>query len=68
MKDRSLSNLTVLQAAHELNVSVHTIRAWIARRRLGYRKLGRSVRVPAEEVQRLLEQTFVPARPERGKL
>ena len=37
-------HLTVKQAAIELNVSVHTIRAWLSRRRLGYVRLGRSVR------------------------
>ena len=34
-------NLTVRQAALELNVSVHTIRAWIYNRRIGYVRLGR---------------------------
>ena len=37
-------NLTVRQAALELNVSVHTIRAWIYNRRIGYVRLGRAIR------------------------
>ena len=53
-------HLTVKQAATELNVSVHTIRAWLASRRLGYVRLGRAIRIPADEIRRLLERGFVP--------
>jgi excisionase family DNA binding protein len=52
---------TVKQAAEELNVSVHTIRAWVAQRRIGHVRLGRAVRVPASEIQRLLDKGAVPA-------
>lgn len=58
---------TVVQAAEELNLSRATIRAWIAQRRLGYIRLGRSVRIPAAEIQRVLEAGFVPAAPERRR-
>lgn len=51
---------TVSMAAEELNVSVSTIRAWIAQRKIGFVRLGRAVRVPAEEIRRLLEEGFVP--------
>ncbi len=51
---------TVDQAAEELNVSVHTIRAWVARRKLGYVRLGRAIRIPAAEIQRLLDSGSVP--------
>ena len=54
-------HLTVKQAATELNVSVHTIRAWLARRRLGYVRLGRAIRIPAAELDRLVERGTVPA-------
>ena len=53
--------LTVLQAADALNVSPLTVRAWIAQRRIGFVRLGRAVRVPANEIQRLLDRGFVPA-------
>ena len=53
---------TVEQAAEELNVAQSTIRAWIGQRRLGHVRLGRAVRIPASEIQRLLEIGFVPAR------
>jgi excisionase family DNA binding protein len=52
---------TVEQAATDLNLSVYTIRAWIARRKIAHVRLGRAVRVPVAEIQRLLEQGSVPA-------
>lgn len=64
MKTDRLSPLTIEQAASELGVSPHTIRAWIGQRRLGHLKLGRAVRVPRAEVQRLLEQSYTPAVPD----
>lgn len=56
---------TVAQAAQELNLSTSTIRAWIAQRRVGFVRLGRAVRVPDDEIRRLLEAGFVPADPQR---
>ena len=55
---------TVPVAAGELGISVSTVRAWIAQRRIGFIRLGRAVRIPAQEIQRLLEEGFVP--PRRG--
>lgn len=52
---------TVEQAALELNLSTATIRSWIAQRRLGHVRLGRAIRIPAEEIRRVLEAGFVPA-------
>jgi excisionase family DNA binding protein len=60
MSDRR-SPRTVKEAAEELNVSPSTIRAWIAQRRLGVVRLGRAVRVPSEEIRRILEAGFIPA-------
>lgn len=57
-----MQHLTVKQAATELNVSVHTIRAWLARRHIGCVRLGRAVRIPAAEIDRLVERGTVPAR------
>ena len=51
---------TVEQTALELNLSKATIRAWIAQRRLGHIRLGRAVRVPADEIRRVLEAGYVP--------
>ena len=54
--------LRVTRAAEELGVSIHTVRAWIAQRRIGHVRLGRAIRVPRSEVERLLEIGFVPAK------
>lgn len=51
---------TVEQAAAELNLSRATIRAWIAQRKLGHVRLGRAIRIPADEIQRLLRTGYVP--------
>lgn len=56
---------TVEQAALELNLSRATIRAWIAQRRLGHVRLGRAIRIPVQEIQRVLEGGYVP--PERPR-
>jgi excisionase family DNA binding protein len=52
--------ITCLEAAEQLGLSVHTIRSWIARRRIAYVRLGRSIRVPRCEVTRLLSENLVP--------
>jgi excisionase family DNA binding protein len=52
---------TVQEAAEELGLSVHTIRAWIANRRLSHLRLGRSIRIPAAEIARVIEESTVPA-------
>ena len=57
--------LSVSQVAEALGLKPATIRAWIAQRKLGHVKLGRAVRVPRIEVERLLREGAVPAK-ERG--
>ena len=59
---RSQTPISVTQAASDLGLSVHTMRAWISQRRIGYVRLGRAVRIPESEVLRLLEEGFVPAK------
>lgn len=54
--------LTVPQAAEQLTVTVATIRAWVLRRKIGFHKIGGRVRIPAKEVKRILEDSFVPPR------
>jgi excisionase family DNA binding protein len=53
---------TVAQAAIEMNVATSTVRAWIAQRRLGHIRLGRSIRVPHDEIRRVMEEGYTPAR------
>ncbi len=52
---------TVGEAAEELGLSVHTIRAWVACRRLAHLRLGRAIRIPAAEIRRVIEENTVPA-------
>jgi excisionase family DNA binding protein len=54
--------LTVRQAAERLGLKVSTLRAWIGQRRIGIVRLGRAVRIPLEEVERLIAEGAVPAR------
>lgn len=52
---------TVDQAAAALNISKHTVRAWISTRRIGHLRFGRAIRIPAQEIERLIEEGSVPA-------
>jgi excisionase family DNA binding protein len=53
--------ISVAKAATDLGLSVHTIRAWIARRRIAHVRLGRSIRIPPSEIKRLLKSGLTPA-------
>ena len=59
MSDRQLR--TVRQVAEELGLAPVTIRTWMAQRRLRYIRLGRAVRIPVGEIQRLIETGTVPS-------
>lgn len=52
---------TVAEAADELGLSIYTVRAWIGSRRLAHLRLGRAIRIPAEELRRVIEASTVPA-------
>jgi excisionase family DNA binding protein len=54
--------LTVREAAEALNLSQPTIRTWLAQRRISFIQLGRAIRIPASEIDRLLSQGTVLAR------
>ena len=56
---------TVAEAAVELGLSVHTVRAWVTARRLAHIRLGRAIRIPAAEIRRIIEENTVPAVEER---
>jgi excisionase family DNA binding protein len=59
--------LTVRQASERLGLREATIRAWIDQRRIGVVRLGRSVRIPVEEVQRLIAEGTIPAKRPRNE-
>ena len=54
--------LKVPQFAAALNLSPKTVWNWIAQRKLAIVRVGRSVRVPATELDRLIEEGTVPTR------
>lgn len=53
--------LTVPEFAAELKVTSACVRRWIVERRVAVVKLGRLVRVPLSEAERMIEQGFRPA-------
>lgn len=55
----------VRTCSREMTLSVATTRAWIAKRKIEVVRLGRAVRIPDSEIQRLREQGTVPAIRER---
>ena len=61
------SPLNVKETARALGLSPYTVRSWIAQRRLGHVRLGRSVRVPMSEVTRILDDNFRPAKSMPGR-
>lgn len=54
--------VSVAKAATDLNLSIHTVRAWIAQRRIAHVRLGRAIRIPVSEIQRLLNSGLTPVR------
>lgn len=58
--------LRVDEAAKALAVKPDTIRVWLTQRRMTSVKLGGAVRIPAEEVERLILEGTIPAAKKRG--
>jgi excisionase family DNA binding protein len=54
--------LKVPEGAEELALSEKTVWQWIGQRRIGVVRLGRAVRVPISEIERLVEEGSTPAR------
>ena len=57
--------LSVPQVAERLGVTRACIRRWILERKITTVKLGRLIRVPASEIERLIDRGLRPARVER---
>jgi excisionase family DNA binding protein len=51
----------VPDAAEMLALSPKTLWQWIGERRIGVVRLGRAVRVPLSEIERLMEEGTTPA-------
>jgi excisionase family DNA binding protein len=61
-RKQEMALLRVAEAAKELGVKEDTIRAWIVQRRMTSVKLGAAVRIPSDEVQRLILEGTIPAK------
>lgn len=60
--------LTGAQVAEMLGLKPVTIRQWIAKRKLASVKVGdRAVRIPASEIEKIIERGFTPALPDRNR-
>ncbi len=53
--------LTVGETAQALGVKPATVRSWIWKRQIEYVKVSRAVRIPAHEIDRLIERGTRPA-------
>lgn len=51
----------VPQGAEQLALAEKTLWQWIAERRIGVVRLGRSVRIPQSEIDRLIAEGSTPA-------
>ena len=54
--------MTVRQAAELTNLSEATWRAWVLKRKVKTVRLGRRVRIPLTELDRLVSEGTTPAR------
>jgi excisionase family DNA binding protein len=54
--------LTVAEAAEALRIKPATVRAWVLRRMINSFRIGRSVRISVEEIDRVLRAGLRPAR------
>lgn len=59
--------LRVDEYADRTGMKVVTIRSWIAKRRITFVRLGRSIRIPESELSRLISENTVPAREPRPR-
>jgi excisionase family DNA binding protein len=54
--------LTLQEAAARLGLKVATLRFWVWQRKIGFVRVGRSVRIREETIERIIEQGSVPAK------
>ena len=55
--------MTVQETAEALMIKPATVRAWVLRRKINSFRIGRAVRISAEEIERILQDGLRPARP-----
>ena len=61
MRNDTNPPMTVGEAARALGLSIHTVRAWIAHRRLPHIRLGRAIRILPTAIEELINNSLVPA-------
>jgi len=54
--------LSIREASELLALKPATIRAWLVRRKLPRVNCGRSVRIPADAIERFIEENTIPAK------
>lgn len=51
--------LSVREVAERLNISIHTVRAWIFQGRLPYVRLGRRIGLRSEDIEAFVTKNYV---------
>jgi len=59
--------LKVTEAAEVLGLSVHTLRAWIAKEKLTHVRLGGAIRILPSDIHEFIRRATVPARDRKAK-
>jgi excisionase family DNA binding protein len=59
--------LTLEEASRRLGMKVITLRMWASRRKIARCKINRSVRIPESEITRIIEESLIPALPQRDR-
>jgi excisionase family DNA binding protein len=54
--------LTIPEAAQRLSLRPKTLRFWVWTRKIEFVKVGRSVRLREDAIERLIEQGTIPAK------
>jgi excisionase family DNA binding protein len=57
--------ITVNECAAELGVTIACIRRWVLERRIAVVKIGRLVKIPQTEIERIVTEGFRPVHPEQ---
>jgi len=60
--------LKVTEAAEALGLSVHTLRAWIAKGKLTHVRLGGAIRILPSDIQEFIRKSTVPAGEHEAKV
>ena len=57
--------LTIFEAADRLGIRPITLRMWATKRKIARCKIGRAVRIPESEIERIIQVSTIPALPDR---